>query len=161
MADRAPRGEKEVVEALAALGCEPAVSRFTRGTETAQSSSEELGVGLERIVKSLVLSAGGGLVVALLPGDRRVDTKKAAAVLGVKKVRLADPGMVLECTGFPVGAVPPLGHRNPIPVIMDEDIPRDGCVYPAAGETTNAFCTTFEELRKITGARVCRISKEE
>lgn len=155
------RGEKEVVEALRAAGCKPVVSRFGKLTETAQAAASELGVGVERIVKSLVFSSGDGPVVALLPGDRRADMRAVARVLHVKKIRLADPGLVLQWTGFPVGAVPPLGHAGNVPVLMDEQIPSEGPIYPAAGEKNNVFETTFTELLKITGAEVCRISKEE
>jgi Cys-tRNA(Pro) deacylase len=154
------RGEKEVVEALLAAGHEPAVNRFGRGTETAEASARELGVGVERIVKSLVFSAGGQPVVALLPGHRKADTREVARILGTRKVRLADPEMVLEWTGFSVGAVPPVGHAHKVTILMDETLPVDGNIYPAAGETNNAFKTTFDDLQALTGAKVCRISKE-
>jgi Cys-tRNA(Pro) deacylase len=154
------KGEKEVIEALVAAGHEPAVRRFEKETATAGSSAEALGVGTDRIVKSLVFSAQGDPVVALVPGDRRADMKAAAAALGVKKLRMAEPDAVRRWTGFVVGAVPPVGFSRKIPVLMDEGIPREGKVYPAAGEINNAFETTFEMLKKITGAKVCRISKE-
>jgi Cys-tRNA(Pro) deacylase len=154
------RGEREVVESLLAAGHDPAVRRFEQKTETAESSAKALGVERERIVKSLVFSAQGDPVIALVPGDRRADFRAVAGVLGVKKVRMAEPGMVQEWTGFTVGAVPPVGHLHKIPVLMDEGIPRDGYIYPAAGEVNNAFETTFDRLLEMTGARVCRISKE-
>jgi Cys-tRNA(Pro) deacylase len=154
------RGEKEVVETLLAAGHEPAVRRFNRETATAESSADALGVETARIVKSLVFSAGGEPVVALVPGDRRADMKAVAAAAGVKKVRMADPGMVAEWTGFKVGAVPPVGHRKEIMILMDEGIPADGSIYPAAGEINNAFETSFEKLQRLTAATICRISKE-
>jgi Cys-tRNA(Pro) deacylase len=155
-----PRGEKEVVESLLAAGHEPAVRRFGQKTETAESSAMALGVEVARIVKSMVFSAQGEPVVALVPGNRRADMRAVARVLGVKKVKMADPGMVQEWTGFTVGAVPPVGHLREIPVLMDEGIPRDGKVYPAAGENNNAFETTFDELQDLTNAKVGAISKE-
>lgn len=154
------RGERDVVQALLAAGHEPAVRRFDQKTETADSSARALGVEPARIVKSLVFSAQGDPVVALLPGDRRADLRAVARVLGVKKVRMSDPEAVKEWTGFRVGAVPPVGHLRRIPILMDEALPREGPIYPAAGEINNAFETTFEMLREITGAKVCRISKE-
>lgn len=159
--DNSVLGERAVIRALKERGCEPVVSRFKRSTETAKAASEELGIGVERIVKSIVLSAAGNPVIALLPGNRRVDVKKAAGVLGAGKVRLADPGSVLEWTGYPVGAVPPLGHRKKIPVLMDGQIPSEGFIFPSAGETTNVFRTTFRDLERLTGAKVCGISKEQ
>ena len=154
------RGEKEVVESLLAAGHEPAVRRFDRKTETAEDSAMMLGVEVARIVKSMVFSAQDEPVVALIPGNRRADMKAIARVLEVKKVRMADPDMVQMWTGFTVGAVPPVGHLREIPVLMDEEVPRDGEIYPAAGENNNAFETTFDKLREMTGAKVCKISKE-
>jgi Cys-tRNA(Pro) deacylase len=154
------RGEKDVLDALLAAGHEPAVSRFEGLSETAESSAALLGVDRSRIVKSLVFAVGDEAVVALLPGDRRADMKAVAAKLGVKKVRLANPDMVLQWSGFPVGAVPPVGHLRPMTILMDDGLPRDGSIYPAAGEINNAFETTFEKLREMTGAKVCSISKE-
>jgi len=153
------RGEKEVIAALIAAGHDPAVRRFEKETATAGSSASALGVSTQRIVKSLVFSADGRPVVALIPGNRRADIKAVAAVLGAKKVRMADPEIVEEWTGFPVGAVPPLGYPKPIPILMDENLPSRGLIYPAAGEVNNAFETIFEMLRKMTHAKVCRISK--
>lgn len=154
------RGEKDVIEALKAAGYMPVVSRFGKLTETAQAAARELGIGVDRIVKSMVFSCGDRPVVALLPGDKRADMRAAARVLGEKKIRLADPDLVLQWTGFPVGAVPPVGHIGSVPVLMDEQIPSEGAIFPAAGEKNNVFETTFEDLRKLTGAKVCRISKE-
>ena len=119
-----------------------------------------IGVEVARIVKSMVFSAQGEPVVALIPGNRRADMRAIARFWNVKKVRMADPQMVREWTGFTVGAVPPIGHLQKIPVLMDEGFPRDGAIYPAAGENNNAFETTFEMLQEITRAKVCRISKE-
>ena len=154
-----PRGEKEVIESLLAAGHEPAVRRFDLKTETAESSAAALGVEVARIVKSLVFSAQGEPAVALIPGNRRADMRAVARILGVKKVRMADPQMVQEWTGFTVGAVPPIGHLRQILVLMDEGIPRDGDIYPAAGENNNAFQTSFKMLQKLTNAKVCSISK--
>ncbi len=63
-------------------------------------------------------------------------------------------------TKFTVGSVPPVGHLSRIPILMDDGIPRDGHIYPAAGEINNAFETTFDKLLEITGAKVERISKQ-
>ena len=153
------RGEKEVLEALLAAGHEPAVSRFESLSETAEAAARLLGVEVRRIVKSLIFVAEGKPVVALLPGDKRGDMKAVARALGVKKVRFADPDMVLERSGFQVGAVPPVGHLHPMTVLMDDGLPRDGSIYPAAGELNNSFETTFEKLRDLTGATVCSIAK--
>jgi len=154
-----PRGEKEVIESLLAAGHEPVVRRFDRMTETAESSAMALGVEVARIVKSMVFSCSDEPVVALIPGNRRADLKAIARIMVVKKVRMADPRRVQEWTGFTVGTVPPVGYLREILVLIDENLPQDGNIYPAAGKNNNAFETTFGKLCEITGGRVCSISK--
>jgi len=154
-------GEKKVLEALRTAGFKPAVSRFARGTETAEASAREIGVHVSRIIKSMVVSGDGKPVLVLLPGDRRADLKAVAKFVGARKVRLAFPEQVADWTGFPVGAVPPVGHVKPLRVLLDENIPVDGDIYPAAGEKNNAFKTTFRDLLDMTNGTVCRISKED
>ena len=156
-----PRGEKQVLEFLLAAGLEPAVSRFVRGTETAEATARELGVPVCRIVKSLVFDADGAPLVALLPGDRRAHTASIRRLTGAGKIRFADPEKVLEWTGYEVGAVPPVAHRRPTLVLVDDAIPSEGDIFPAAGEKNNAFRTSFEELVRLTGGRVCAISIEQ
>lgn len=155
------RGESDVVNALLAAGHQPAVSRFDEGTETADASAAALGVPASRIIKSLVFSDGEKPVLVLVPGHRRADNRAIARRLGVRKVRFAPPDMVLEWTGFPVGAVPPVGHARSMTVLMDEGIERQGAIYPAAGTRNNAFETTFDQLAAVTGAVICPVTKEQ
>lgn len=152
-------GEKDVINALLAAGHEPAVSSFRRGTETAEAAARELGVHVSRIIKSMVFTADGNPVLVLLPGDRRADTKALKKFLEARKVRLTDPEKVLGWTGYPVGAVPPVGHASTLPVLLDEQIHEDGAIYPAAGEKNNSFRTTLVKLKKLTGGKSCPISR--
>jgi Cys-tRNA(Pro)/Cys-tRNA(Cys) deacylase len=52
------------------------------------------------------------LVLAVVPGDRRLSMKKMAAVLGDKDVDLAKERDVERVTGFRVGSVSVLGFRR-------------------------------------------------
>ncbi len=152
-------GEKDVIDALLAAGHQPAVSNFDRGTETAEAAARELDVHVSRIIKSMVFSVDGSPVLVLLPGDRRADIKALRKYLGAKKVRLADPEKVVGWTGYPVGAVPPIGHASPLVILLDEGISKEGSIYPAAGEKNNAFETTLENLKKMTNGTICTISR--
>ena len=64
------------------------------------------------IVKSLVFTADGAPVLVLASGDHQVDTAAVAALLGVERVRRADPEMVRSATGFPIGGVAPVATRR-------------------------------------------------
>ena len=70
-----------------------------------------LGVSESETVKSLVLmTREKEMVVLVLPGDKKVDWKKAAAGIGTKKVAFAKAEEVLEKVGCEVGCVPPFGQ---------------------------------------------------
>lgn len=88
---------------------------------TNPAMAENLGVSEAETVKSLVLATReGGMIVMVLPGDRRVDWKAVARAAGSKKVSFAKPDAVRESVGCDVGCVPPFGHFTDMGVYMDE-----------------------------------------
>ncbi len=93
-----------------------------------------------------------------MSGDMNVHTKKLKKLLAVRKVRIADAETVLTVTGYPVGAVPPVAHRQTMDTYMDESLKRFANIYPAAGTTNNMFATTFEELMRLTKAQIISVA---
>ena len=53
-------------------------------------------------------------------GVDRVDEKKAAAAIG-EPIARADADFVREATGFAIGGVPPVGHKNQ-PIVLIEEL---------------------------------------
>ena len=151
-------GDKEVRQFLTSHGLEKQIHSFTNSTENAYLAAEALGVELAQIVKSVVFLADGKPVLVLMSGDMNVDTKKLKNLLGVRRVRIADAETVKATTGYPVGAVPPVAHRQSIPTYLDKSLKRFSKIYPAAGTTTNMFRTTFGELLSLTAAEVIDVA---
>ena len=151
-------GEVEVRDFLTAYGLEAQIHTFTESTENAFLAAQALGVELGQIVKSVIFLVDGEPVLVLMSGDMNVDTKKLKKLLGVKKVRIADAETVLAVSGYPVGAVPPVAHRQPMTTYLDESFKRFAKIYPAAGSTSNMFATTFEELLGLTKAQVISVA---
>ena len=85
-------------------------------TPTVQTAAEAVGVTPDQIIKSLLFLAKEDPVLVIANGTARVEWKQLAVYLGIarRKVNMADPETVLALTGYPVGGVPPLGHRQPI-----------------------------------------------
>jgi Ala-tRNA(Pro) deacylase len=109
-----------------------------------------LKVNEAQTVKSLVLvTKEKKMVVLVLPGDKRVDWKQAAAGIGTKKVSFARPEAVSESIGCEVGCVPPFGQLTPLPVYMDPDILRQSSVYFNPGVHDQSFKVTSRDLRKL------------
>ena len=75
-----------------------------------------------------------------------------ARVLGIagKMVR-ADAELVREATGYSIGGVAPLGHPQPLPLVIDASLLRFETVYAAAGHPHCVFATSAGELAQLTG----------
>lgn len=61
----------------------------------------------------------GPLILAILPGDQKVDFKKVAAAEGLKRVTLASPEEAMQATGCVVGAIPPFSFSKDIVLVVD------------------------------------------
>jgi Cys-tRNA(Pro) deacylase len=104
-------------------------------TPTVQAAADAVGVAPEQIIKSLLFLAIDQPVLVIANGTARVEWKMLAAHLGIsrRKLNMADPETVLALTGYPVGGVPPLGHRQPLRVVIEAGVLEHGWVYGGGG----------------------------
>lgn len=142
---------------LAALGITIDVREMSESTHTAQQAADAIGCPVDAIVKSLLLRAGDSPVLVLASGPRRVDLDLLSETLGVP-VAMADAKSVKEITGYSIGAVPPLGHTTPVPILVDESLLQLPVVWSAAGSATAVFPLDPMRLVEYTGGRVIRVS---
>ena len=56
--------------------------------------------------------------------------------------------------GFAVGGVPPLGHTDPLPTLIDASLARFKTVYAAAGSGDTIFPIAYETLVEVTHGKV-------
>ena len=115
------------------------------------------------VVKSLVFSIrGGGVALVVLPLHDKVDLSRLASFLGCKRndVRLADPAVALEATGFPVGSIPPVGHlHGPLLTLLESSL------LPEAGADADTILLggggSPEATLEVTLAELLRASSPE
>lgn len=69
--------------------------------------------------KSLLLKADNNFVLTVLPGGKRLSSKKLKDFLGLKSLRFATPQEVKEIMGCEIGACYPLGRIIGIKTIVD------------------------------------------
>ncbi len=151
-----------VQKALDELGLDIKIHFFDVPTATSQQAADAIGTELGSIVKSLCFIVAGEPVVVLASGDRRVDDRKLGALRGVsrKKVKIATPEQCVEAVGYPPGSVPPVGHKNKVPIYIDDSLARYEIVYAAAGAPNAIFPIPYETLVKATGGQVVDIAKK-
>lgn len=140
--------------ALAAVGVEAQIVEFPESTRTAQEAARAVGTALGQIVKSLVFVADGRLVLVLASGANRVDLAKLARLAGARRVDKAAAEATRAATGFSIGGVPPVGHRTPLPVYVDEALLAYDLVYAAAGTPHAVFPIEPATLVRITSGAV-------
>ncbi len=117
---------------------------------TNPAMAEALNVSESETVKSLVLKTKEGeMVVVVLPGNKKVDWKQAAAGAKTNKVSFAKPEDVSEAVGCEVGCVPPFGHMTEIPIYMDPDLTKKNFVYFNPGVHDKSFKIKAWDLKKL------------
>ena len=117
---------------------------------TNPAMAEALNVSEAETVKSLVLSTKEGrMIVLVLPGDKKVDWKQAAAGAGTKKVTFAKPEDVSLAVGCEVGCVPPFGHLTALDIYMDPDLTEKNFVYFNPGVHDKSFKIKAWDLKKL------------
>ncbi len=149
---------QRVQDAIASKGFANRVLELDFPVKTAQAAADALGCTAGQIVKSLVFRgvSSGRPVMVVACGANRVDTAALEALVG-EAVEMGPPKFVRQVTGFAIGGIPPLGHAEPIDVVIDEDLFAIGDLWAAAGHPNSMFPLTAPELAAMTGGRVARI----
>lgn len=151
---------RAVVESGRILGLTVKPREFAESTRTAADAALAIGVDLGQIVKSLVFSVDGEVVVALVSGDNLLDEDKLAKAAGGTRAHREDADTVREATGFPVGGIPPFGHREPLRIFVDEDLLQYDEVWAAAGTPHVNFALTPNELVRATRAAIADLRRQ-
>lgn len=125
-AANAERAEVPVNPALQREAPLPSEVIATPGAHTIEEVSVFLAVPAQRLIKTIVCTADGKPVMALVRGDRELNLPKFARVVGAKSVELADVPTVLRVTGAPVGFAGPVGLAESLPVYVDNELQAGG-----------------------------------
>jgi Cys-tRNA(Pro) deacylase len=121
-------------------------------------ASKVTGVSLEHITKSLVFRADGQPILAVIPGDRRVDSSRLAEAVGAKKVQLVPFEEAQKFSGYPPGGTPPIHHVNIVKVVFDRELTRFDTIYGGGGSRNKLVELKVQDALKLTGGIVADIS---
>jgi Cys-tRNA(Pro) deacylase len=121
-------------------------------------ASKVTGVSLEHITKSLVFRADGQPILAVISGDRRVDSSRLAEAVGAKKVQLVPFEEAQKFSGYPPGGTPPIHHVNIVKVVFDRELTRFDTIYGGGGSRNKLVELKVQDALKLTGGIVADIS---
>ncbi len=149
---------QKVQEALQAhdLACEVVQMKDT--TRSAPDAARAVGCEVGQIVKSLVFKGKQSRqpVLVVTSGANRVNEKTIGRELA-ETIKMADPEFVREVTGFAIGGVPPVGHRQALTIFIDEDLLQYEEIWAAAGTPHAVFRLTPDDLKTITSGKVISV----
>jgi Cys-tRNA(Pro) deacylase len=148
-----------VLDAARAKGLELTTRTFPDGTKTAVDAANAIGVDVGQIVKSLIFGVDGEIVLAYVSGANQLDEKKLAAAAGGVKCARVDADTVRTVTGFPIGGVPPFGHKQPLRVFIDPDLLTFGEVWAAAGTWNDVFPIAPADLVRASEGTVTDLKR--
>jgi prolyl-tRNA editing enzyme YbaK/EbsC (Cys-tRNA(Pro) deacylase) len=144
---------------LADAGLSGRVQLLPEPAPTAASAAAQLGVEVGAIANSLIFATSDEEpVLVLTSGAHRVDTDKAARLLGVASLHRASAETVLAATGQRIGGVAPVGHPERLRTLIDTALADYPQVWAAGGIPHAIFPTTFDELVALTGGTAADVA---
>lgn len=134
--DHDPRAESFGLEAAQALGLDPA-----------------------RVLKTLVASLDGRLVVGVVPVAGRLDLKALARALGGSRAAMAEAAAAERATGYVVGGISPVGQRRAHPTVVDATALAHPTVFVSGGRRGLDLELAPADLVAVTSAVVAAVGR--
>jgi Cys-tRNA(Pro) deacylase len=146
---------QRVQAVLSKAGYTNQVVEMPQTTRTSKEAAAAIGCSVAQIAKSLVFrgkdSSRPYLVIA--SGPNRVNEASIAARVG-EGIEKPDADYVVAQTGYTIGGVAPLGHKQKMPTFIDEDLLKLETIWAAAGNPFAVFKLTPDELVRMTSGEV-------
>lgn len=159
MAQSLSKLAKSLQNNLKTNGFNGQVVELVSTARTAQDAAASIGCDVAQIAKSLIFKTNDSSqpVLVLASGLNRVSEKTIESYVGEKIVK-ADADFTKNVTGFAIGGIPPIGHKQKINFIfIDEDLTKLSSLWAAAGHSHVVFNVLPKELVAMTQGKVINI----
>jgi Uncharacterized conserved protein len=117
----------------------------------------------EQAAKAMVLDVRGGgggrrSVLAILPGNRKLDFDAVATVYEARKCGFASPESAEALTGCAMGAVPPFSLNPALSVVVDEGLLANATLFFNAGRLDRSMELDTQDWLAVARPRVAKIA---
>ncbi len=150
---------QKVQDALLARGFDYQVIEFAQTTRTSADAAAAVGCDVGQIAKSIVFRGKRSHkpVLVIASGANRINEKRLRDLIG-EPVEKPDADYVRAQTGYAIGGVPPLGHSQPLHILIDQDLLAFTEIWAAAGTSNAVFRLRAADLAAISGGQVAQIT---
>jgi len=111
------------------------------------------------VFKTLLASADGRPVVAVVPVSGQLELEALAVAVGAKRAELAEPRLAERTTGYVVGGISPLGQRRALPTVVDSSALEHPSVLVSGGRRGLDIELPPADLIRLTEATTARIGR--
>ena len=152
------KSAQSVQDALSEKGIEAKVVELPASTRTADEAAKAIGCQVAQIAKSLIFRTKHTKqpILVLASGVNRVNEKTITQYVG-EEITKADADFTREVTGFAIGGIPPIGHKQKIQTYIDEDLLQYEELWAAAGTPNAVFSLSPLVIEDLTGGKVVSI----
>jgi prolyl-tRNA editing enzyme YbaK/EbsC (Cys-tRNA(Pro) deacylase) len=149
-------GVNELCGFMNAHGIHGEILQLGVPTPTVETAAQAVCALPDQIIKSILFIVDEQPVLAVACGKSSIGRRAIADLYGVdkKRVRLATPEMVLEISGYEVGAIPPFGHRQPLTTVIDPKVLDLSEAYAGGGSENALLRLNPQDILRVTGAQV-------
>lgn len=121
------------------------------------SVAEKIGYPYSYVYKTLLATAGANqFCVFIVPVAEELDLKKAAKVIGQKKIQMLPVKELFQVTGYVRGGCSPIGMKKLFPTFIDKTAESLDFMIVSAGKIGMQLKLTPQDL-----ANICRAKFEE
>lgn len=153
------KSAQSVQDVLSKKGLTLEVLELSSSTRTANDAAATIGCEVAQIIKSLLFCSKQSKqpILILVSGINRVNEKTIEKIIGEAIIK-ADADFTREITGFAIGGVPPMGHKQKIKnILIDEDLLKFEKLWAAAGTPNAVFSLHSRDIENLTDGKVCSI----
>ena len=122
-------------------------------------AAEALGVGPDRVLKTLMAAVDGKPVCLLVASDKEVSMKRVAAAFGGKAAAMLKVPDAERLTGYHVGGISPLGQKRAVPTAIDaSSLATDAEIHVNGGGRGLQIRIRPDDLLRALGARTAALT---
>ena len=141
-----------VTRALAELNIPYRFFRHPGQVFSLEQAARERGQNPGQIIRSIVFRLGKGeYVMVLVAGPAQISWPALRVYLGKSRLTTADKSEILSITGYPIGAVSPLGLPNPMRILVDRSVLQEGEISIGSGVRNTTVILLSSDLMKSLG----------